>query len=181
MSYVGRPYKGILPTIDASAYVDPTAVLIGDITIGADSSVWPLVAARGDVNTITIGERTSVQDGCVLHVTNKGVNDGKGYPLIIGDDVTIGHKALLHGCIVGNRVLIGMGAIIMDGAEIGDDVIIGGGALVAPGKKLESGALYVGSPARRARALTEEEIEFLKKSAKNYVYLKNTYMDEGKE
>ncbi|MCO4321190.1 gamma carbonic anhydrase family protein [Aliidiomarina quisquiliarum] len=175
---VGRPYKGIYPTLSEGVYVDESAVLVGDIHIGTDSSIWPLVAARGDVNYIRIGARTNIQDGCVLHVTRTSFDDEKGYPLTIGDDVTLGHRAMLHGCTLGNRILVGMAAVIMDGAVVGDDVIIGGGALIAPGKVLESGYLYVGSPARRMRALTDSEKAFLKESAANYVVLKNDYVAE---
>lgn len=175
---VGRPYKDVYPTLAEGVYVDSSAVLVGDIQLGKDSSIWPLVAARGDVNHIRIGERTNIQDGCVLHVTRTSFDDDEGFPLIIGDDVTLGHRAMLHGCTLGNRILVGMAAVIMDGAIVGDDVIIGGGALIAPGKKLESGYLYVGSPARRMRALTDAEKSFLKQSAANYVLLKNDYLAE---
>ncbi len=171
-----RSYKGIYPKLEKSVYVDESAVLVGDITIGEDSSVWPLVAARGDVNYIQIGERTNIQDGSVLHLTRKSANNPDGYPLIIGDDVTIGHKAMLHGCKLGNRILVGMGAIIMDNVIVEDDVIIGGGSLVPPNKKLESGYLYVGSPIKKARLLTEQERAFLKISADNYVVLKDEYL-----
>ncbi len=175
---VGRPYKGIYPTLSEGVYVDESAVLVGDIHIGKDSSIWPLVAARGDVNHIRIGARTNIQDGCVLHVTRTSFDDDEGFPLTIGDDVTLGHRAMLHGCTLGNRILVGMAAVIMDGAVVGDDVIIGGGALIAPGKHLESGYLYVGSPARRMRALNDSEKDFLKESAANYVVLKNDYLAE---
>lgn len=175
---VGRPYKGIYPTLGEGVYVDESAVLVGDIHLGKDSSIWPLVAARGDVNHIRIGARTNIQDGCVLHVTRTSFDDDEGFPLTIGDDVTLGHRAMLHGCSLGNRILVGMAAVIMDGAVVGDDVIIGGGALIAPGKHLESGYLYVGSPARRMRALNDAEKAFLKDSAANYVILKNDYLAE---
>ena len=165
--------------MDKSVYVDESAVLVGDITIGEDSSVWPLVAARGDVNYIQIGERTNIQDGSVLHLTRKSANNPDGYPLIIGDDVTVGHKVMLHGCKLGNRILVGMGAIVMDNAIVEDDVIIGGGALVPPNKKLESGYLYVGSPVKQARPLTDSELAFLKISALNYVELKDDYLAES--
>ncbi|WP_087023559.1 gamma carbonic anhydrase family protein [Thaumasiovibrio subtropicus] len=171
-----RPYKNISPIFDQSVFVDSSAVIVGDIHLGIDSSVWPLVAARGDVNHIRIGERTNIQDGSVLHVTRVSEQNPKGYPLIIGDDVTVGHKAMLHGCTVGNRILIGMGAIILDGAVIEDDVIIGAGSLVPPGKRLESGYLYVGSPVKAARPLKEAELSFLPASADNYVRLKNEYL-----
>mgnify|MGYP001030122811 FL=1 len=174
-----RSYKGITPTYDNSVYIDESSVLVGDITLGKDSSVWPLVAARGDVNYIRIGERTNIQDGSVLHLTRASKSNPDGYPLIIGDDVTVGHKVMLHGCQLGNRILVGMGAIVMDNAIVEDDVIIGGGSLVPPNKRLESGYLYVGSPVKQARPLTEQERAFLKISADNYVQLKDEYLVEG--
>ena len=174
-----RSYKGITPTYDNSVYIDQSSVLVGDISLGKDSSVWPLVAARGDVNYIRIGERTNIQDGSVLHLTRASKSNPDGYPLIIGDDVTVGHKVMLHGCQLGNRILVGMGAIVMDNAIVEDDVIIGGGSLVPPNKRLESGYLYVGSPVKQARPLTEQERAFLKISADNYVQLKDEYLAEG--
>ncbi|GAB3001499.1 gamma carbonic anhydrase family protein [Psychrosphaera aestuarii] len=173
-----KSYKNITPTIKESCYIDDSAVLYGDIKLGEDVSVWPLVAARGDVNTISIGARTNVQDGSVLHVTRKSKSNPTGNPLIIGEDVTIGHKAMLHGCELGNRILVGMGAIIMDGVVVGDDVIIGAGSLVPPNKKLESGYLYVGNPVKQARPLKEDERAFLTISSSNYVLLKNEYIEE---
>ncbi|MFD2179124.1 gamma carbonic anhydrase family protein [Veronia pacifica] len=173
-----RSYKGITPTIGQRVYIDRTAVLVGDITIGDDASVWPLVAARGDVNSIYIGARTNIQDGTVLHVTHKNAANPEGYPLVIGDDVTVGHKVMLHGCTIGNRVLVGMGAIVLDGAVIEDDVMIGAGSLVPPGKTLSSGFLYVGSPVKQARALKPEEVAFLKTSSNNYVQNKEDYLNE---
>lgn len=173
-----RPYKGILPSIGSNIYIDSSAVLVGDITLSEDVSIWPLVAARGDVNTITIGKRTNVQDGSVLHVTRKSPSNPQGNPLIIGDDVTIGHKCMLHGCQLGNRILVGMGAIIMDGAVIEDDVFIGAGSLVPPNKTLVSGYLYMGNPVKQARPLKDSESAFLKQSAINYVELKNDYLSE---
>ncbi|WP_281547247.1 gamma carbonic anhydrase family protein [Pseudoalteromonas sp. PAR1] len=174
-----RSYKGITPTYDNSVYIDESSVLVGDISLGKDSSVWPLVAARGDVNYIRIGERTNIQDGSVLHLTRASKSNPDGYPLIIGDDVTVGHKVMLHGCQLGNRILVGMGAIVMDNAIVEDDVIIGGGSLVPPNKRLESGYLYVGSPVKQARPLTEQERAFLKISADNYVQLKDEYLAES--
>lgn len=173
-----RSYKGVTPSFNASVYIDESSVLVGDITLGDDSSVWPLVAARGDVNYIRIGERTNIQDGSVLHLSRATKSNPEGYPLIIGDDVTVGHKVMLHGCQLGNSILVGMGAIIMDNAIIEDNVIIGGGSLVPPNKRLESGYLYVGSPVKQARALTEQELTFLKVSADNYVLLKNEYLSD---
>ena len=172
------PFNGIHPTIDATTYVDPCARLTGDIQIGADSSVWPFVAARGDVNSMRIGERTSIQDGTVLHVTHKSERNPAGWPLVIGDDVTVGHNATLHGCSIGNRVLVGMGAIVLDGVVVEDDVVIGAGSLVPPGKRLESGYLYMGSPCKQARPLSQAEKEFFTYSSNNYVKIKNQYMEE---
>jgi len=173
-----RSYKGVAPLFNASVYVDQSSVLIGNITIGDNSSVWPLVAARGDVNHIRIGQRTNIQDGCILHLSRASKDNPNGYPLIIGDDVTVGHKVMLHGCVLGNRILVGMGAIVMDNVVVEDDVIIGGGSLVPPNKRLESGYLYVGSPAKQARPLTQQELTFLKISAENYVSLKDEYLAE---
>jgi carbonic anhydrase/acetyltransferase-like protein (isoleucine patch superfamily) len=171
-----RSYKGLTPSFDDSVYVDASAVIAGDLSIGEDASIWPLVAARGDVNYIRIGARSNVQDGSVLHVTRPSKTQPKGFPLIIGDDVTIGHKCMLHGCTLGSRILVGMGAIIMDGVIVEDDVFIGAGALIPPNKHLESGYLYVGNPAQKKRQLSEDEIAFLKQSALNYVALKNDYL-----
>lgn len=173
-----RAYHGKYPKYANSVYIDASSVLVGDIEIGKDSSVWPLVAARGDVNHIRIGERTNIQDGSVLHVTRTGPDDPHGYPLLIGDEVTVGHKVMLHGCTLGNRILVGMGAIVMDGAIVEDDVIIGAGSLVPPNKTLQSGYLYVGSPVKQARPLNDAERAFLTKSAENYVYLKDEYLAE---
>ena len=173
-----RSYKGFTPTFGKACYVDNSAVFVGDITCGDDVGIWPLVAARGDVNFIRIGNRTNIQDGSVLHVTRRTEKFPEGFPLIIGDDVTVGHKCMLHGCTVGNRILVGMGAIIMDGVIVEDDVFIGAGCLVPPNKVLESGYLYVGNPAKKVRVLREEERAFLKQSAANYIRLKDEYLTE---
>lgn len=174
-----RSYRGITPILGKAVYVDQSAVLVGDITLGDDTSIWPLVAARGDVNKITIGARSNIQDGTVLHVTRKSTGNPDGNPLIIGDDVTVGHKCMLHGCTLGDRILVGMGAIIMDGAVVEDDVFIGAGSLVPPNKTLNSGYLYVGNPVKQARKLKESEASFLKQSAINYVELKAEYLTES--
>lgn len=171
-----RAYKGIHPKLDATVFIDESSVIVGDIHLGTDSSIWPLVAARGDVNIIRIGARTNIQDSSVLHVTRRSEKLPDGYPLIIGSDVTIGHKCMLHGCTLGDRILVGMGAIIMDGVVIENDVFIGAGALIPPNKRLSSGYLYVGNPAKQIRKLTDTEIDFLKVSALNYVKLKNDYL-----
>lgn len=173
-----RTYKGIKPTLAESCYIDESSVVIGDIECGDDVSIWPLVAARGDVNYIKIGARSNVQDGSVLHVSRVSKENPKGHPLVIGEDVTVGHKCMLHGCVLGNRILVGMGAIVMDGAIVEDDVFIGAGGLVPPNKRLESGYLYVGSPVKQARPLKDSERAFLKVSADNYVRLKNEYLEE---
>jgi carbonic anhydrase/acetyltransferase-like protein (isoleucine patch superfamily) len=171
-----RPWQGILPTIGRRVYVDSAAVVIGQVTLGDDSSVWPAAVIRGDVNVIRVGMRTSVQDGSVLHVTHDGPYWPGGFALEVGDDVTIGHRVVLHGCTVGNRCLIGMGAIIMDGAIVEDDVIIGAGAIVSPGTRCESRSLYLGAPARRRRALTDREVGQLAYGAAWYVKLKDGYL-----
>ena len=175
-----RSYKGISPQLDDSVYIDETSVIVGDVRLGKDASVWPLVAARGDVNHIIIGDRTNIQDNSVLHVTHKNAENPEGYPLIIGSDVTIGHKVMLHGCTIKDRVLVGMGSIVLDGAIIESDVMIGAGSLVPPNKKLKSGYLYVGSPVKQARPLTDKERAFLVRSANNYVQNKNDYMVDVK-
>ena len=166
-----RAFEGQLPTIDPLAWVDPDAVVIGDVTLGPGSSVWPCAVIRGDVHHIRIGARTNVQDGAVLHVTHRSPFNPDGNPLTIGDDVTIGHAAVVHACTVGNRVLIGMNATVLDGAVVEDDVMIGAGAVVGPGKTLERGTLYVGNPARPARKLRDQEIERLTYQAGTYVEL----------
>ncbi|MBE3653904.1 gamma carbonic anhydrase family protein [Vibrio navarrensis] len=175
-----RSYKGICPQIGDRVYIDSSSVLVGDIQIGDDSSIWPLVAARGDVNHIRIGERSNIQDGSVLHVTHKNAANPDGYPLLIGNDVTVGHKVMLHGCTIKDRVLVGMGAIVLDGVIIEEEAMIGAGSLVPPGKVLESGFLYVGSPVKQARPLTDKERAFLQKSADNYVQNKNDYLNQVK-
>lgn len=166
-----RPFDGIQPTIPASAFVDDSAVIIGDVVLGEDTSVWPTAVIRGDVNRIRIGARTSIQDGSVVHATHDGPYTPGGASTTIGDDVTVGHKVILHACTIHDRVLVGMGAIVMDKAVVEADVIIGAGSLVPPGKVLESGYLYVGSPVKQIRPLTEKEKEQLLYSAGYYVKL----------
>lgn len=174
-----RTYQGKTPSLGERVFVDASSVVIGDVEIGADSSVWPLVVIRGDMHRIRIGARTSVQDGSVLHITHAGPFNPDGFPLTIGDEVTIGHKVLLHGCTLGSRILVGMGSIVMDGAVIEDEVILGAGSLVPPGKTLESGFLYVGSPVKKARPLTDKERAFFSYTAGNYVKLKGQHIAEG--
>jgi carbonic anhydrase/acetyltransferase-like protein (isoleucine patch superfamily) len=155
--------------------VDPAALVIGDVELGADTSVWPMAVVRGDVNHIRIGERSNVQDGSVLHVTRPYPGSDAGWPLLIGDDVVIGHKVTVHGCVVGNRVLIGIGSVVLDGVVIEDDVMIGAGSVVTPGKRLASGGLYLGNPARRARELSSAEVARIPVMAGFYVALKTEY------
>lgn len=174
-----RTYQGKTPSLGERVFVDASSVVIGDVEIGADSSVWPLVVIRGDMHRIRIGARTSVQDGSVLHITHAGPFNPDGFPLTIGDEVTIGHKVLLHGCTIGSRILVGMGSIVMDGAVIEDEVILGAGSLVPPGKTLESGFLYVGSPVKKVRPLTDKERAFFSYTAGNYVKLKDQHIAEG--
>lgn len=166
-----RPFGGHMPQLASDSFVDKTAVLIGDIVLEAESSVWPLCVLRGDVNTIRIGCRSNIQDGSVLHVSHPTAAKPKGSPLVIGNEVTIGHRAMLHGCTIGSRVLVGMGTIVLDDAEIGSDTVIGAGSLVPPRKRLAGGFLYMGAPVRQIRALTEAEREHLRYSAAHYVKL----------
>lgn len=167
------------PGIHASAWIDPTAVVIGDVVIGADSSVWPMAVVRGDVNSIRIGSSTNIQDGSILHVSHAG-DFGEGAALTIGDEVTTGHRVILHACSIGNRCLVGMGAIVMDNAVIEDEVILAAGSLVPEGKRLESGYLYLGSPAVRKRPLTGRERAWLTYSASHYVRLMQRHRDSSK-
>jgi carbonic anhydrase/acetyltransferase-like protein (isoleucine patch superfamily) len=172
-----RPYRGILPTVGARAYVDPAACVIGDVELGADSSIWPFTVVRGDVNFVRIGERTNVQDGSVIHVSHDGPHAKLGgFATRIGSDVTIGHKAIIHACTIEDAVLIGMGAVVLDGAVIRKHGFVGAGALVPPGKVVGEGELWLGNPARKARMLTDAEIEALYYSAQHYVRLKNDYL-----
>jgi carbonic anhydrase/acetyltransferase-like protein (isoleucine patch superfamily) len=168
-------YRSIHPTLKQGAWVDPTAVVIGDVVLGEHASVWPFVLIRGDVNHIRIGARSNVQDASIVHVSRPYPGNDAGWPTILGDDVVIGHKVSLHGCTIGDRVLVGIGAIVLDGVQIASDVMIGAGSIVTPGKKLESGFLYVGSPARRSRELTAAEIARIPKMARDYVMLKDEY------
>ena len=170
-----RPFLDHTPQVHESCLIDETSAIIGEVSLAEDVSVWPYAVLRGDVNSISIGARSNVQDGSVLHVSHKNAEKPEGSPLIIGEDVTVGHRAVLHGCTIGNRVLIGMGAVVLDDAVIGDDVIIGAGSLVPPRKHLESGFLYTGSPAKAARELTAQERAFLVQSAANYTATAQAY------
>ena len=172
-----RKILRVNPQLGDRVMIDPSAVVMGDVFLGDDVSVWPHVSMRGDVQAIRIGGRTNIQDGSVLHVTHDGPYNPGGYPLIIGNDVTVGHRATLHGCSIGDRVLVGMGTIIMDKAIVENHVIIAAGTLVTPGKHLKSGYLYSGAPAKRTRQLSADERSFLKYSADGYVSLKQRYLD----
>jgi carbonic anhydrase/acetyltransferase-like protein (isoleucine patch superfamily) len=174
-----RSYTGIKPVIGQRVYIDESAVVIGKVTFADDASLWPMAVARGDVNTIQVGARSNIQDLSMLHVTHDGPYSHGGMRLVIGADVTVGHKCLLHACTVGDRCLIGMGSIVMDGAVVEDEVLLGAGSLVGPGKRLESGHLYRGSPAQKIRPLTTEERAMLLYSAQHYVRMKDRYLAGG--
>ncbi len=172
-----RKFLEYTPCLAAGVYVDSTALVIGDVEIGENSSVWPMAVIRGDVHSIRIGKCTSIQDASVLHVTHRGPFTPDGHSLQIGNYVTVGHNVTLHGCQIDDYCLLGMGSIVLDGAHIQEGVILGAGSLVPPGKILESGYLWVGSPVKRGRALTEQEKEFLAYAAESYLKLKQQYMD----
>jgi len=155
-----KSFDSKIPSVHSSAFVHETAVVIGDVTLAADASIWPQTVVRGDIHRITIGQRTNVQDGSVLHVTHASDFNPNGFPLTVGDEVTVGHRVILHGCSIANRCLIGMGSIVMDGAIVNERVIIGAGSLVPPGKILDSGYLYVGSPVKKIRPINEQEVQF---------------------
>ncbi|MEX1994089.1 MAG: gamma carbonic anhydrase family protein [Steroidobacteraceae bacterium] len=171
-----RPYREWQPALGARVFIDSAAIVIGRVSIGDDSSIWPGAVLRGDVNFIRVGARTSIQDGSILHVASDRLAGEGGIPLLIGDDCTVGHRVILHACTIGNRCLVGMGAIVMDGAALGDEVILGAGSLVPAGKQLPPRTLWVGSPARQLRALTDQEIAYLAESAAHYVTLKDEYL-----
>lgn len=173
-----RSFGNSVPKLGEGVFIDRSAVIIGDVDIGADSSVWPGCVLRGDMHSIRIGERTSIQDITLCHVTHAGEFNETGFPLVVGDDCTIAHHVTLHGCTIGSRVLIGMGATVMDGAVVEDDVVVGAGSLVSPGKRLASGYLYLGSPAKQVRPLTDKEKAFFTYSANNYKKLKDQYLAE---
>ncbi|KTC78201.1 gamma carbonic anhydrase family protein [Legionella brunensis] len=172
-----RSFENKHPLIGKGVYIDPQAAVIGDVRLGDDVSVWPMAVVRGDVNSITVGNSCSIQDGAVLHVTHDGPYTPGGRELIIGNCVTIGHKAVLHACTVEDYCLIGMNTLILDGVRIEHHVMVAAGSLVPPGKHLQSGYLYLGNPARAVRILTTEELTNLEYSAAHYVRLKNKYMN----
>jgi carbonic anhydrase/acetyltransferase-like protein (isoleucine patch superfamily) len=169
-------YRNVSPTLGARVYIDRSAVVIGAVMLGDDVSIWPAAVVRGDVNTIEIGARTSIQDGSVLHVSHDGPYKPGGRNLVIGSDVTVGHRVILHACTVGNANLVGMGSILLDDVTTEELVMIGAGSVVTQGKHLKSRGLYVGSPARRVRELSDKEVEFLTYSAAHYVKVKDEYL-----
>ena len=172
-----RPYNEKFPELGARAYIDPAATVIGDVVLGDDASVWPMTVIRGDVNFIRIGARTNVQDGTVIHVSHDGPHAKLGgFATVIGDDVTIGHKAIIHACRIEDAALIGMGAVLLDGCIVRKHGFVGAGALVAPGKVVGEAELWLGNPARKVRVLGDAEIEGLYYSAQHYVRLKDQYL-----
>ena len=171
-------FEGHSPDIHSDAFVHEMAFVNGRVSIASEASVWPMVVIRGDINDISIGTRSNIQDGSVLHVTHDSrFSKPGGEALTIGSDVTVGHNVTLHGCTLHDRCLIGMGAVVLDGAIVESDVMVGAGALVPPYKTLESGYLYVGSPAKRVRSLKVEELEFLGYSAEHYARLARRTLD----
>ena len=171
-----RNFQDYVPKVAATAFVDETALVIGNVMVAEDASVWPMTVVRGDIHSIEIGARTNIQDGCILHVTHDSEYSPGGNRLRIGADVTVGHRVVLHGCTVEDGCLIGMGSVVLDGARVCTGAMVGAGSLVTSGKELEGGFLWLGSPARRARPLTETEIAFLEYSVCHYVELKNRHM-----
>jgi len=168
-----KAFRGIHPTIGKQTFIEDTAIVVGDVTIGSASSVWFHTVVRGDVHFIKIGDHTNIQDLSLLHVTHDT------YPLVIGDQVTVGHHVVLHGCTIRDRVLVGMGAIVMDGAIIGEDCIIGAGSLVTEGVTIPPKSLVLGLPARVKRPLTPNEVVWIQESADNYVRYAQDYMDNA--
>jgi carbonic anhydrase/acetyltransferase-like protein (isoleucine patch superfamily) len=175
-----RSFQGIEPTLGDRVYVDPAATVIGDVVLGDDVSIWPGTVVRGDVNFIRIGARSNVQDGTVIHVTHDGPYGAPGgFATVIGADVTIGHGAIVHACVIEDACLIGMGATVLDGAIVRRHGFVGAGAVVPPGKEVGSGELWLGNPARCVRKLSDKEIEQLHYSAAHYVRLKDKYLADG--
>lgn len=158
-----RAFKGVAPRIHPSCFIEDSAQIIGDVELGEDCSVWFNTVIRGDVHSIRLGRRTNVQDLCMIHV------EAQAFATRLGDEVTVGHHAVLHGCEVGNRVLVGMGAVLMNGVVVGDDCLIAAGALLTPGTRVPPGSLALGSPARVKRPVTAEERSWIARSAENYV------------
>ena len=166
-----RPFRGVRPTIASTAYVDESAQVIGDVVIGEESSVWMNAVVRGDVNTIRIGRRTNIQDGTIVHVMRE-----PSHPTVVGDEVTVGHGVILHGCTVADRCLIGMGAVLLNGSSVGADCIVAAGTLLAEGVVVPPRSLVMGSPGKVRRALTDDEVAFIRDSAANYVGYRLDYL-----
>lgn len=175
MNHSIRHFQQKSPLLGSGVYIDPQSAVIGDVSLGDDVSVWPMAVIRGDVNYIKIGNACNIQDGAILHVTHDGPFTSGGKPLILGQGVTIGHKAVLHGCTIDDYCLIGMGALILDAVHIHHHVMVAAGSVVSPEKILESGHLYLGNPARAVRKLTDKELEHLEYSAQHYVRLQEKY------
>lgn len=171
-----RPFQHNYPTLGKQVYIDPAASVIGQVTLGDDVSVWPMAVIRGDVNTIVIGKGSNIQDGAILHVTHDGPYTPGGQPLILGEGITIGHQVALHACTIGDYCLIGIGVIVLDKVIIEDHVMVGAGSLVPPGRRLKSGYLYLGNPAKEVRPLTKDELANLEYSSRHYIHLKNQYL-----
>jgi carbonic anhydrase/acetyltransferase-like protein (isoleucine patch superfamily) len=171
-----RPFGDKWPEIAHNVYIDETALVIGDVALGEDVSIWPMAVIRGDVHAIRIGRRTNIQDGSVVHVTHDSMHSPGGFDTVIGENVTVGHRAIVHACHIGDNCLIGMGAVIMDGVRIGDYTILGAGSLVPAERELEGGYVYLGAPARQVRPVNDREKEFLAYSADHYVKLKNAHL-----
>jgi len=171
-----RSFENYTPDIDATVFVDDSSVVTGNVVIGRDSSIWPCCSIRGDIHSIVIGERTNIQDGSVLHVTHDSEYAPGGFKLTVGDDVTVGHSVVLHACTVEDRCLIGMGSVVLDGSVVQSGAMVGAGSLVPPKKVLEGGYMWLGSPVKRVRELSDKEKAFLKYSAQQYVKLKDRHM-----
>ncbi|HHJ35194.1 MAG TPA: gamma carbonic anhydrase family protein [Gammaproteobacteria bacterium] len=170
-----RSFEGHNPQIDETAFIDDSAVVTGNVVIGEDSSVWPCCSVRGDIHSITIGRRSNIQDGSILHVTHDSEYAPGGFKLEVGDDVTVGHNVVLHACTVEDRCLIGMGSVVLDGSVVRSGAMVGAGSLVPPNKVLDGGYMWLGSPVKRIRELTDKEKAFLGYSAQHYVTLKNRH------
>lgn len=181
MNQAIRSFENKTPELGERVYIDPQAAVIGQVRLGNDVSVWPMAVIRGDVNEIIIGEACNIQDAAILHVTHDGLFTPGGIPLILGEGITIGHQAVLHACRIDDYCLVGMGALILDGAHLEHHVMVGAGSLVPPGKRLRSGYLYLGNPVREIRPLTEPELTNLNYSAEHYIRLKDKYLQKFME
>ncbi len=170
-----RRFENHTPKIDESVFIDESSVVTGNVTIGKDSSIWPCCSIRGDIHSITIGERSNIQDGCILHVTHDSEYAPGGFKLTVGNEVTVGHNVVLHACTVEDQCLIGMGSVVLDGSVVQSGAMVGAGSLVPPNKVLEGGFMWLGSPVKKARELSDKEKAFLKYSAQQYVKLKNRH------